>query len=144
VGARPDLTRFCVGEGFVFRERDVTNGWLKLTQPVMIQSFSDEFELPNEQPNLPASPGSILLKIDGEQLSQHFDLDEQGELREYVGCKIELRRVSGSAAYSESDFPVMVNRKDRSPGSHAASDYVKHTKEFGNCQSGRSDNRDVS
>jgi hypothetical protein len=35
--------------------------WIKLTQPVMIQSFEDEFELPDDAPQLPASPGEVLI-----------------------------------------------------------------------------------
>ena len=40
-------------------------GMMRLTQPVLLQSFKDEFELPDEEtPATPAVPGSVL--IDGE------------------------------------------------------------------------------
>jgi hypothetical protein len=35
-------------------EHDRKNHWMKLTQPVMIQSFKDEFDLPDDSPHLPA------------------------------------------------------------------------------------------
>lgn len=36
-------------------------GWMKLTQPVLIQSFEDEFELlPSFEHKTPAAPGSVL------------------------------------------------------------------------------------
>jgi hypothetical protein len=40
-----------------------------MTQPVMIQSFEDEFELPDDGPQLPASPGEVLLRTGGSPLS---------------------------------------------------------------------------
>ncbi len=40
---------------------DRANGTMKLTQPVMIQSFVDEFNLPSgATPNTPAIPGIVL------------------------------------------------------------------------------------
>ena len=34
---------------------------MKLTQPVLLQSFKDEFELPDAKtPNTPAAPGEVL------------------------------------------------------------------------------------
>ena len=36
---------------------------LKFTQPVMIQSFTDEFHIDKEE-NIPASPGQVLLRCD--------------------------------------------------------------------------------
>jgi hypothetical protein len=36
-------------------------GWMKLTQPVLLQSFEDEFNLPDTKtPNTPAAPGEVL------------------------------------------------------------------------------------
>jgi Reverse transcriptase (RNA-dependent DNA polymerase) len=41
---------------------DREKGEMKLTQPVLVQSFTDEFELPKGRPpDLPAPPGEILL-----------------------------------------------------------------------------------
>jgi hypothetical protein len=40
-------------------DRDLTEGWVKLTQPVLLQSYDDEFDLPKgETPNAPAIPGT--------------------------------------------------------------------------------------
>jgi hypothetical protein len=40
-------------------------GWIKLTQPVLMQSYVDEFDLPKgEVPRTPATPGSVLQKVD--------------------------------------------------------------------------------
>eukprot|EP00977_Amphora_coffeiformis_P005907 scaffold1252_cov154-Amphora_coffeaeformis.AAC.1 len=35
-------------------------GWMELTQPVLIQSFEDEFEMPTKEYNTPAVPNSVL------------------------------------------------------------------------------------
>jgi hypothetical protein len=40
-------------------------GWIKLTQPVLMQSYTDEFDLPEgETPRTPATPGGVLQKCD--------------------------------------------------------------------------------
>jgi hypothetical protein len=36
------------------------NGTFKFTQPVMVQSFEDEFDLPNNNPVTPGEPGDTL------------------------------------------------------------------------------------
>jgi hypothetical protein len=41
-------------------ERSVEGRWMKLTQPVTIQSYTDEFNFPDERPELPARPGEVL------------------------------------------------------------------------------------
>jgi hypothetical protein len=46
-------------------EHDVENAWLKMTQPVLIQSLRDEFDLPDEKWHTPAKPGSVLQDIEG-------------------------------------------------------------------------------
>jgi hypothetical protein len=46
-------------------ERNYEENLIKLTQPVMLQSFVDEFNLPNgPAPNTPATPGDALVKAD--------------------------------------------------------------------------------
>ena len=35
---------------------------LKITQPVLLQSFSDEFELPTQKYSTPAEAGKVLMK----------------------------------------------------------------------------------
>jgi hypothetical protein len=42
---------------------DKQQRWMKLTQPVMIQSFSDEFDLPNEKVCIPTKQGEIMSKM---------------------------------------------------------------------------------
>ena len=45
-------------------DRDFEKRTLKFTQPVMLQSFRDEFDLPEgKPPNTPATPGEFLLKL---------------------------------------------------------------------------------
>ena len=46
---------------------------MKLTQPVLLQSFEDEFKLPDgETPRTPTEPGTILYKpkSEGEQVDK--------------------------------------------------------------------------
>ena len=38
------------------------NGYFKFTQPVMLQSFDDEFETTDKKPNTPAEAGTVLVK----------------------------------------------------------------------------------
>ena len=51
-----------VGEAneYIGNKVDQKDGTLKLTQPVLLQSFQDEFELPHERPMTPASAGTVL------------------------------------------------------------------------------------
>jgi hypothetical protein len=43
-------------------ERDYKEGSIKMTQPVMLQSFTDKFNLPEGPvPNMPATPGDALV-----------------------------------------------------------------------------------
>jgi hypothetical protein len=51
-------------------ERDKQARWIKITQPVMIQSFSDEFDLPIETAVIPAKHGEVLSKDDGVPLNK--------------------------------------------------------------------------
>jgi hypothetical protein len=53
------------GEKKSLQQRFKSADWksLKLTQPLMLQSFSDEFELPDGPiPNTPATPGDVLVR----------------------------------------------------------------------------------
>jgi hypothetical protein len=44
-------------------ERNYEENSIKMTQPVMLQSFLDKFELPDRPaPNTPATPGDALVK----------------------------------------------------------------------------------
>jgi hypothetical protein len=46
-------------------EHNQTEGWLRMTQPVLLQSFIDEFDLPDgKTPVTPAEPGSKLMETE--------------------------------------------------------------------------------
>jgi hypothetical protein len=48
-------------------KRDYVDGSIKLTQPVMLQSVKDEFDLPGgPSPNTPAIPGSAMVRAEPE------------------------------------------------------------------------------
>ena len=49
----------CIGCKIEYNKEE---GWMKLTQPVLLQSFEDEFELPSQPYKTPAEPGTILTK----------------------------------------------------------------------------------
>ena len=64
-------------------ERNYEENSIKLTQPVMLQSFEDEFNLPNgPAPNTAATPGSALVKADPED---NIPADELFKYRSGVG-----------------------------------------------------------
>jgi hypothetical protein len=70
---------------------DKENQMLKMTQPVLLQSFKDEFELPTENFNTPASPGSTLQLVeDGETIGK----EEQSKYRSGVGKLLHMMRWS--------------------------------------------------
>ena len=63
-------------------------GWMRLTQPVLIQSFADEFELPDKEYATPAEPHSVL--VEGQTINEQAH-------REYckgVGKLIHLAKYS--------------------------------------------------
>jgi hypothetical protein len=64
--------------------------WMKMTQPVMIQSFADEFELPDEAPHLPAPPGEILTRSNGEPLGP----DQSSKYRSGTGKIMHMMKWS--------------------------------------------------
>ena len=63
---------------------------LKFTQPVLLQSYEDEFELPNAVPTMPATPGSVLLKGDGEPMTD----EKQSKYRSGLGKLLHMMRWS--------------------------------------------------
>jgi hypothetical protein len=65
--------------------------YIKLTQPVMIQSFKDEFELEigGKMPKTPAEPGSILVK--GEP-NEYLSSEEMKTYRSGVGKLLHMMR----------------------------------------------------
>ena len=72
--------------------RDHEKKTLKFTQPVMLQSFSDEFELPEgKPPNTPANPGQFLVK--GEE-GTFLKSEQQAKYRSGVGKLLHMMRWS--------------------------------------------------
>ena len=63
-------------------------GFMKLTQPVLIQSFEDEFELPEREYNTPAAPGSVM--VEGKVINE----DAHHQYRKGVGKLIHLAKYS--------------------------------------------------
>ena len=47
--------------------------WMKLTQPVLMQSFKDEFDLPDTKHRTPAIPGSVLRKPEDHEIVSPTD-----------------------------------------------------------------------
>ena len=73
-------------------ERDYENRSIKLTQPVMLQSFVDEFDLPSGPvPNTPAVPGETLVKAKPEDCVNDKD---QFKYRSGVGKLLHMMRWS--------------------------------------------------
>ena len=74
-------------------DRDHENGLIKFTQPVMLQSFIDEFDLPEtkKQPNTPAAPGEFLVKGDE---TTNLDEELQAKYRSGVGKLLHMMRWS--------------------------------------------------
>ena len=62
-------------------------GWMELTQPVLLQSFSDEFELPKQSYETPSAPGSIL--VGGET---RLPEDKHRDYRKGVGKLIHFSK----------------------------------------------------
>jgi hypothetical protein len=66
------------------------DGWLKLTQPVLMQSFIDEFDLPEgDVPKTPAVPGEVLQR---EEPENHLGAKEQRIYRSGVGKLLHLMK----------------------------------------------------
>ena len=70
---------------------------LKFTQPVLLQSFEDEFELPEREVATPAVPGSVLPKVEkGKQLSG----TRQTKYRSGVGKLMHIMQYSRPEIYN--------------------------------------------
>jgi len=71
---------------------DRGDGWMKLTQPVLLQSFEDKFDLPKTKPlATPAEPGKTLYSGEEEDL---MDALEQTKYRSGVGKLLHLMKWS--------------------------------------------------
>ena len=70
---------------------DRTSDCINLTQPVILQSFEDEFELPNHVPITPAAPGQVLVKGPPEA---NLEPQKQTKYRSCVGKLLHVMRWS--------------------------------------------------
>jgi hypothetical protein len=73
--------------------RNVIEGWLRFTQPVLLLSFEDEFDLPveNDKRNIPAEAGQVMTRAeDGEKVT----LEVQSTYRSGVGKLLHMMRWS--------------------------------------------------
>ena len=111
-------------------ERNWKERWVKITQPVLLQSFEDEFELPRTDYRTPAETGQVLVPCKEEDA---LTATEQGKYRSGVGKLLHLMRWSrpevlnavrelskymgkASAAHLKAMYRVMkycVNTKNR-------------------------------
>jgi hypothetical protein len=66
-------------------------GWMKLTQPVLMQSYEDEFDTHDNDspPRTPATPGEVLQK--GDPKDEARDI-EQSKYRSGVGKVLHMMR----------------------------------------------------
>jgi len=77
---------------FVGCKLDRSDGVLRITQPVLVQSFVDEFELPEgPAPVTPAEPGSVLMKA---REDEAVDAKTQSVYRSGVGKLIHMMKWS--------------------------------------------------
>ena len=72
-------------------DRNWADRSLKVTQPVLLQSYTDEFELPKEAPAIPAEEGQILLP--GDDIDK-VNVKEQSIFRSGVGKLMHMMRWS--------------------------------------------------
>ena len=72
-------------------EMDRNRGWMRMTNPVIIQSFQDEFELSSNAPPNPAPAGSILKR--GEE-NDNINKKDQKIYRSGVGKLLHVMRWS--------------------------------------------------
>jgi hypothetical protein len=104
---------------------------MKLTQPVMIQSFKDEFDLPDDSPHLPASPGEVLTRDAGDPLD-----DEGG--RTYCSDTGKLMHVMKWSRHDILNRARELSRFMAAPTSlhlkrlYRLMSYVRQTAKFGN------------
>lgn len=74
-------------------DRNMEEGWIRITQPVILQSFIDEFDLPQEgqEPSTPGEPGKCLMPV-GE--SEALLPENQTLFRKGVGKLMHVMRWS--------------------------------------------------
>ena len=81
--------------------RDWKNRSVKFTQPILLQSYKDEFDLPKSKqaPRVPAEPNDVLLPPVGDEVT--LELSEQKTYRKGIGKLLHMMRWSR---------PEMMNR----------------------------------
>ena len=67
------------------------NGTMKFTQPVLLQSYQDEFLLPKAEYETPATPGQVLSKV---QPGNAVSSTKQRKFRSGVGKLLHMMRWS--------------------------------------------------
>ena len=72
-------------------ERNWKERWIKITQPVLLQSYSDEFELPSAVYHTPAETGQVLVPCKEEDA---IAAEEQAKYRSGVGKMLHMMRWS--------------------------------------------------
>jgi hypothetical protein len=71
-------------------EHDKEGGWMKLTQPVLMQSYIDEFNLPDgDVPKTPATPGEVLQRGETRDC---VDSEKQSKYRSGVGKLLHMMK----------------------------------------------------
>merc|ERR1712127_842330 len=97
------MARFeCSDEGelkeFVGNKIDrTTDGGLKFTQPVLIQSFDDEFDLPKQKFTTPAKAGDMLTKC---EQKDSLSPERQTEYRAAIGKAMHVMQYSRGKIYN--------------------------------------------
>jgi hypothetical protein len=69
-------------------ERSTIEGWIRFTQPVLLQSYADKFDLPEGvDPTMPADDGQILIPCNPEDGVKE---EEQSSYRTGVGKLLHM------------------------------------------------------
>jgi hypothetical protein len=78
-------------------KRDRENGWIRLTQPVKIQKFVDEYGIDiisNRVPSTPAEPGSVLKKEGIDDDDDLLSPEDQARYRSATAVLLHMMRWS--------------------------------------------------
>ena len=113
-------------------EYNQAEGYIRMTQPVMIQSFEDEFELPNESPVIPSKQGSILVEDDGSAL---LSQDGASKYRTGVGKLLHMMKWSRNDILNsvrELSRFMKCPREGHLKAMYRTMNFVRSTREKGN------------
>ena len=72
-------------------DHDKADRSMKLTQPVLLQSFEDEFDMPKEKWSMPAAPNSVLVDVPAQEVLPPV---EHKEYRKMVGKLLHMKKKS--------------------------------------------------